>query len=211
MKERDMALYEMPINEFVESLGAKEPTPGGGGAAALAGALGAALCSMVGNYTTGKKAYAAYEEDVIHMIDASEESAERLLELVQADADEFSKISAAFALPKDDPNRHEAIQEATLAALEPPLEMMREIAKVIGLLEEMCDKGSRMLVSDVGCGASIAQGALVAASLNVFVNTKGLDDREKAAEIEAEVASMIDSCVPRCDLLVREVLGRIRN
>jgi formiminotetrahydrofolate cyclodeaminase len=206
-----MALYEMPINEFVESLGAKEPTPGGGGAAALAGALGAALCSMVGNYTTGKKAYAAYEEDVIHMIDASEESAERLLELVQADADEFSKISAAFALPKDDPNRHEAIQEATLAALEPPLEMMREIAKVIGLLEEMCDKGSRMLVSDVGCGASIAQGALVAASLNVFVNTKGLDDREKAAEIEAEVASMIDSCVPRCDLLVREVLGRIRN
>ena len=206
-----MALYEMPINEFVESLGAKEPTPGGGGAAALAGALGAALCSMVGNYTTGKKAYAAYEEDVIHMIDASEESAERLLELVQADADEFSKISAAFALPKDDPNRHEAIQEATLAALEPPLEMMREIAKVIGLLEEMCDKGSRMLVSDVGCGASIAQGALVAASLNVFVNTKGLDDREKAAEIEAEVESMIDSCVPRCDLLVREVLGRIRN
>lgn len=206
-----MALYEMPINEFVESLGAKEPTPGGGGAAALAGALGAALCSMVGNYTTGKKAYAAYEEDVIHMIDASEESAERLLELVQADADEFSKISAAFALPKDDPNRHEAIQEATLAALEPPLEMMREIAKVIDLLEEMCDKGSRMLVSDVGCGASIAQGALVAASLNVFVNTKGLDDREKAAEIEAEVASMIDSCVPRCDLLVREVLGRIRN
>ena len=206
-----MALYEMPINEFVESLGAKEPTPGGGGAAALAGALGAALCSMVGNYTTGKKAYAAYEEDVIHMIDASEESAERLLELVQADADEFSKISAAFALPKDDPNRHEAIQEATLAALEPPLEMMREIAKVIGLLEEMCDKGSRMLVSDVGCGASIAQGALVAASLNVYVNTKGLDDREKAAEIEAEVASMIDSCVPRCDLLVREVLGRIRN
>jgi formiminotetrahydrofolate cyclodeaminase len=166
---------------------------------------------MVGNYTTGKKAYAAYEEDVIHMIDASEESAERLLELVQADADEFSKISAAFALPKDDPNRHEAIQEATLAALEPPLEMMREIAKVIDLLEEMCDKGSRMLVSDVGCGASIAQGALVAASLNVFVNTKGLDDREKAAEIEAEVASMIDSCVPRCDLLVREVLGRIRN
>jgi formiminotetrahydrofolate cyclodeaminase len=211
MKERDMALYEMPINKFVESLGAKEPTPGGGGAAALAGALGAALCSMVGNYTTGKKAYAAYEEDVIHMIDASEESAERLLELVQADADEFSKISAAFALPKDDPNRHEAIQEATLAALEPPLEMMREIAKVIGLLEEMCDKGSRMLVSDVGCGASIAQGALVAASLNVYVNTKGLDDREKAAEIEAEVASMIDSCVPRCDLLVREVLGRIRN
>ena len=206
-----MALYEMPINKFVESLGAKEPTPGGGGAAALAGALGAALCSMAGNYTTGKKAYAAYEEDVIHMIDASEESAERLLELVQADADEFSKISAAFALPKDDPNRHEAIQEATLAALEPPLEMMREIAKVIGLLEEMCDKGSRMLVSDVGCGASIAQGALVAASLNVFVNTKGLDDREKAAEIEAEVASMIDSCVPRCDLLVREVLGRIRN
>lgn len=206
-----MALYEMPINEFVESLGAKEPTPGGGGAAALAGALGAALCSMVGNYTTGKKAYAAYEEDVIHMIDASEESAERLLELVQADADEFSKISAAFALSKDDPNRHEAIQEATLAALEPPLEMMREIAKVIDLLEEMCDKGSRMLVSDVGCGASIAQGALVAASLNVFVNTKGLDDREKAAEIEAEVASMIDSCVPRCDLLVREVLGRIRN
>ena len=206
-----MALYEMPINEFVESLGAKEPTPGGGGAAALAGALGAALCSMVGNYTTGKKAYAAYEEDVIHMIDASEESAERLLELVQADADEFSKISAAFALPKDDPNRHEAIQEATLAALEPPLEMMREIAKVIDLLEEMCDKGSRMLVSDVGCGASIAQGALVAASLNVYVNTKGLDDREKAAEIEAEVASMIDSCVPRCDLLVREVLGRIRN
>ena len=96
---------------FTEVLAAKEPVPGGGGAAAAAGALGAALCIMVGNYTVGKKKYAAYEADVLRIMDEAERLRVELIRLVDADAEAFTPLSQAYAIPKEDPKQQQVLEE----------------------------------------------------------------------------------------------------
>ncbi|MDO4536535.1 MAG: cyclodeaminase/cyclohydrolase family protein [Coriobacteriales bacterium] len=196
---------------FAEVLAAKESVPGGGGAAALAGALGVALGSMVGNYTTGKKTYAAVEDDVQRMLADAETIRLRLIELVEEDAAAFYPLSQAYGIPRDDPSRAQVLEEATKGACVAPLEMMRQIARAIDLLEEMGQKGSRMLISDVGCGALLCRAALEAASLNVFVNTKTLHDRELAESIEAECDELLATFVPRAEACATMVTKRIRG
>ena len=143
-------LTDLSCTAFAEVLASKAPVPGGGGAAALAGALGVALCSMVGNFTTGKKKYAAYEADVQRMLAAGETLRARLLALVEADAKAFEPLSRAYAIPKDDPARDTVMEEATLNAVQAPVEMVTCCGEALLLLEEMLEKGSRLLLSDVG-------------------------------------------------------------
>ena len=187
------------FDKLAEELAAKVPVPGGGGAAALVGALGVALCSMVGNYTVGKKAYAGVEDDVQRMLAEATKVRQRFMDLVQEDADAFEPLSRAYAIARDDPKRAQTIEDCTKAACAAPLEMMRMSCKAIELLEEMGQKGSRMLLSDVACGAILSRAALEAASVNVFVNTKTLKDREFAAVAEAECNEMLATFVPRAD------------
>ena len=202
-------MMDKTCTEFADVLAAKESVPGGGGAAAYAGALGVALCSMVGNFTTGKKKYAEYEEDVQRMLADGEAIRKRLLELVEEDAAAFYPLSQAYGIPKEDPTRAETLEKCTKDALAGPLEMMRQIAKAIELLEEMNVKGSRMLISDVGCGAVIAAAGMRAASMNVFINTKSLADREYAAKVEAEADELLQY-VPRAKAVADEVAAGIR-
>lgn len=204
-------LTSRPFDEFVSALAAKEAVPGGGGAAALVGALGVALCSMVGNFTTGKKTYAAVEDDIQRMLTEAQAVRARLLELVQEDADAFLPLSQAYAIPRDDPRRAATLEEATKRACVAPLEMMRQVCHAIELLEEMEQKGSRMLLSDVGCGALLCKAALEAASLNVFVNTKTLGDREFAELTEVEVDRMLEEYGPRAASCAERVMERIRG
>jgi len=196
---------------FAEVLAAKESVPGGGGAAALVGALGIALCSMVGNFTTGKKTYVAVENDVQRMLAEAEAVRIKLIDLVQQDADAFYPLSQAYAIPRDDPKRAQVLEEATKHACAAPVEMMRQICRAIALLEEMGEKGSRMLVSDVGCGALLCRAALEAASMNVFVNTKTLADRQFAQETEAECDAMLDEYIARAEACAASVMKRIRG
>lgn len=207
----DKSLVQIPCAEFVESLAAREPVPGGGGAAAMAGALGAALGAMVGNYTTGKRAYAAVEDDVRRMLDELLDVRMRLVALVDEDAEAFFPLSRAYALPKDDPAREATLEECTKWACSAPLEMMRQCCRAIDLLQEMGDKGSRMLRSDVGCGALLCRAALEAASLNVFVNTRTLRDRAFAEHTEAECDAMLATYVPRAEACARAVLAQVRS
>ncbi len=204
-------LTDRSCEAFAEVLAAKESVPGGGGAAALAGALGVALCSMVGNFTTGKKTYAAVEDDVQRMLADATDIRLRLIQLVQEDAEAFYPLSQAYAIPRDDPKRAEVLEEATKAACAAPLEMMRQICRAIELLEEMGEKGSKMLLSDVGCGALLCRAALEAASLNVFVNTKTLKSRDFAEATEAECDEMLQTYVPRAEACAAAVMGRIRG
>ena len=206
-----MRLTDKTCSDFAAVLAAKEPVPGGGGAAALAGALGVALCSMVGNYTTGKKTYASVEQDVQRMLAEAEGVRRRLIELVQEDADAFEPLCKAYAIPRDDPRRADVLEECTKRACEAPLEMMRQVCRAIELLEEMGHKGSRMLVSDVGCGAYLCQAALEAASLNVFVNTKSLRDREYACGVESEVDAMLAEYVKRAEACAADAMARVRG
>lgn len=204
-------LTKRSFEDFADVLAAKEPVPGGGGAAAMAGALGVALCSMVGNYTTGKKAYAAVEQDVQRMLMEARDVRLRLLGLVQRDADTFVPLSRAYALPRDDPKRQEILEEVTKSACAAPLEIMRQVCRAIVLLEEMGQKGSRMLLSDVACGAYLCEAALKAASVNVFVNTKTLTDEGFVKATEREVEEMLKEYAPRAAACSADALGRIRG
>ena len=204
-------LTNLSCTDFAAILAAKESVPGGGGAAALVGALGTALCSMVGNFTTGKKTYAAVEDDVQRMLAGAEAVRLRLIDLVADDAEAFFPLSQAYGIPKDDPTRPEVLENATRNACQAPYEMMVEIAKSIELLEEMGEKGSKMLISDVGCGALFARAALEAASMNVFVNTKSYKDTDWAPELEAKCDALLSEYIPRAEACAAGVMSRIRG
>lgn len=200
MEER---LTELSCEEFADRLASSDGVPGGGGAAALAGSLAAALCSMAGALTVGKPRYAAVEGALASVMEDAEDVRFRLLELVEDDATGFSPLLEAYALPRDDPRRRAAIEAATRDACMAPLAMMGECCRAIVLLEEMSGICSRLLVSDVACGAVLAAAALQAASVNVYVNTDGLPHDDTTASIESACAEMLDEFVPRARALAR--------
>lgn len=204
-------LIDLSCVEFADVLAAKQSVPGGGGAAALVGALGVALCNMVGNFTTGKAAYADVEEDVQRMLAEGDAIRAKLLQLVEDDAAAFEPLSKAYGIPKDDPTRAEVMEAATKAACVAPVEMMRQICAAIELLEEMGEKGSKMLISDVGCGALLCENALLAAGMNVLINTKTLTDRAYAEAVEAECDQMMDEYGGRAKRCARSVYLKIRG
>ena len=204
-------LTDLSCAEFASVLASKASVPGGGGAAALAGALGVALCSMVGNFTTGKKKYAAYEEDIQAMLKKGEALRIQLLELVEADAEAFAPLAKAYSIPKDDPTHDEVLEAATWNACQAPADMVRCCAEAIGLLEEMLVKGSVMLVSDVGCGAHLSLAAMESAAMNVFINTKSLKDREKAESMNAEMNGILADCRIRAQKVIDAVNGKIKG
>ena len=204
-------LVEKSCVDFTSVLASKASVPGGGGAAALVGALGTALCSMVGNFTVGKKKYAAVEADVQVMLKKAEVLQERLLELVDADAQAFEPLSKAYAIPKDDPAHDEVLEAATLNACNAPIEMVRRCGEAIDLLEEMLEKGSVMLVSDVGCGALLCEAAMKSAAMNVFINTGSLKNRIQAQNIEAEIDVLLERYTPKAIKIAETVNLRIRK
>ncbi|WP_165044836.1 cyclodeaminase/cyclohydrolase family protein [Adlercreutzia sp. ZJ138] len=199
-------IVDLSCSDFSAALAAKRSVPGGGGAAALCGAFAVALCTMAGNFTVGKKKYADVEEDVKRMIAEGERLRERLVALVDEDALSFEPLSRAYGIAKDDPTREETIEVATKAALQAPLQMMREICQSIDLLEEMEKAGSVMLLSDVGCGASLAAAALEMAAMNVYVNTKTLRDRAYASAVDKECACMLQNDMARARAIANRVI-----
>lgn len=204
-------LTEKTCRDFTAALAANQPVPGGGGASAMVGALAAALCAMAGNYTVGKKKYADVEEDVREMLTECEELRLRLLNLVEADADAFEPLSKAYSIPKDDPEREDKLEEATLNAIKAPLAMMDACADVIELLDEMLEKCNHMMISDVACGAILAGAAMKAASLNVYVNTRTLRDRLKASEYEMTADRLLEDYLPMAEVISEEVIGEFRD
>lgn len=211
MQVETRSLADLSCREFAAELAAKRSVPGGGGAAALAGALGVALCSMVGAFTTGKARYADVEDDIKRMMGEAEELRRTLVGLIEADAAAFEPLSRAYGIPKKDPARARVLEAATKTACSAPVEMMRACARSVELLEEMGEKGSRMLISDIGCGAALCSAALKAASLNVYVNTRTLADRAYAEDLEHEVDQLLDTYVPRSEALAARVSDHIRG
>lgn len=202
-------MTQISCEAFAEALASKASVPGGGGAAAMAGALGIALCSMVCNFTVGKKKYAAVEEDVKAVMFRAESLRIRLLELVQADAMAFAPLSKAYAIPKDDPTHDKVLEEATLNACKAPIEMVHCCGESIALLNVMLEKGSTMLISDVGCGAELCKAAMQSAAMNVFVNTKSLIDRAEAERIEKEINTLLELYLPVADVISQQVMDYI--
>ena len=178
--------------EFVSVLASDAPAPGGGGAAALVGAIGTALGNMVGSLTLGKKKYAEVQDEIIALKAKCDQLQKDLLDQVEADEVNFLPLAKAYGIPKDDPNRDVVMEEATLIACSTPIKIMELCCEAIDCIKVFADKGSRLAVSDAGCGAVVCKAALQAASLNVFINTKTLKNRDKAEDLNRHANVMLN-------------------
>ena len=199
----------MSCVEFVDVLGSNAPVPGGGGAAAMMGAIGTALGNMVASLTMGYPKYADLKEEMIDLKAQCEAIQNKMLALVEADAVGFEPLSKAYRLPKDNPDRPRILEEATLQALQAPLDIMITCCEALDVIQILADKGAQLAISDAGCGAICCKAALQAASLNVFINTGCLQNREKAAELEAQANAMLDKYCPMAEAMFQMVREKL--
>lgn len=191
--------------EFVSLLASDAPAPGGGGAAALVGAIGTALGNMVGALTVGKKKYADVEEKIKCLMSRCDELQTQLLDQVAADAEGFVPLAKAYGIPKDDPNRAETLERATVTACQAPMRIMELCCDSLNVISVMAEKGSRLAVSDAGCAAALVKAALQAASLNVFINTKTLQDRTLARDLNGKCLELLAGCGRQADEIFETV------
>lgn len=190
-----MEFSNYSCKEFVEVLASKAPVPGGGGASGLIGAVGIALGNMAGNLTVGKKKYADVEADVIALNEKARRLQQELLTLVEEDARVFEPLSKAYGMPKDTPDqvakKQEVMEAALVEACLVPLQIMRKCCEAIEVIAEYASKVSVLAISDVGVGVATCKAALLGASLNVFINTKSMQNRQKAEQFSVEAEDMI--------------------
>ena len=210
-----MEMMGRTCSQFLSELASKAPTPGGGGTAALVGAAGVALGNMVGNLTTGKKKYAAVEEK-IQALNAKAETLRKELEaLVQEDAEAFAPLAAAYGLPKDTPeqaaDKERVMETALTRAALVPIKIMQKCLEGITLAYSYAVDGSTMAISDAGCAAVLCKAALQAASLNVFVNTKLMTNREFATALEHTAEQLLDAGTSYADEAFHYVNEKLRS
>lgn len=203
---------DLSCRDFVTVLASKEPAPGGGGASAFVGAIGMALGNMDGSLTLGKKKYADVQEDIIELKKQSDALQDKLLSLVAADAEAFVPLSAAYGLPsetdEEKAHKEDVMEKCLHDACEVPLQIMRACCEAIDLHEQFAAKGAAIAISDVGCGVICCKSALQAASLNVFINTKSMKDREHATACETEAHQLLNTYLPKADAIFATVEKR---
>jgi len=190
-----MGYLEEPMRTYADALASGAPTPGGGSAAALVGALGAALNSMVANFTVGKEKFAAVEEDVQRLLEESEQLRAELERLTQADTEAYGQVSAAQKMSRETEEekavRRAAMQEALKAAAEAPRAATRACHRVLEVAGELVDKGNPNLITDVGVAAKFALAAMECAALNVEINLAYIKDDSYTAACRKEIAPML--------------------
>ncbi len=201
----------MELHEFIRQLSSKAPVPGGGGASALIGAVGVSLCSMVANLTSGKKKYAQYQEDIEKILERTQISIDRLLLLIEKDAEVFEPLSAAYGIPKEDPNRDTVLEKALVAACSVPMEILKEVSEILDVVAELSVKGSRLAVSDVGVAASALRSAMESAVLNVYINTKLIQDREYALKTNAQAEELLNAGNKTCDAIYKQITEELKG
>jgi methenyltetrahydrofolate cyclohydrolase len=184
-------IKDQSVHEFLEALASKAATPGGGSAAAVMGAMGAALVCMVCNLTLGKKGYEAAEGEMQAVLARAEALRERLADMVRADVEAFAEVMAAYGLPKDSEAqkaaRGDAIQRALKAATDVPLDCVRLCAEVVMLSKSVAEKGNKNVISDAGVAVLASYAALRSAALNVYINTGAIKDRTFVEERQGEL------------------------
>ena len=197
---------------FIDELASAAPTPGGGGASAYVGAVASALASMVGNLTTGKKTYAAVEDEVQDALRDLEGVRAKLLALIESDARAFEPLAASYRMPKATPEaaKQAALQLALGPACDVPLAIMRACAEVIDYADFLARNGSKLAVSDAGAAAVLARAALVAASMNVYINAASMDDESRADGYRAEADALIAEANVRADGILAYTMDAIR-
>lgn len=183
-------LADLNCSEFTRLLSSKAAVPGGGGASALAGALGAALGSMVGELTVDKKKYADAEAELKEAMLRAEELRKELIGCIDEDARAFEPLSKVYSMPKETPGRDELLERALKDAAAAPMKILELSCRAVELLGIFADKGSRLAISDAATGAAICRAAIYGAAVNVRVNTALMKDRKYAAELDDRVSRL---------------------
>ena len=204
----------MTIQEFLDVLSSKEPVPGGGGASALAGALGNALGQMVANLTIGKKKYAQVEDEIKELAERMKGIQGQFTALADQDAKVFAPLAKCYSLPsgteEEKAYKAEVMEARLLDASLVPMEIMEKASEMLEIMDILADKGSRMAVSDVGVGVQFIRTALLGAVMNVYINTKSMKNREKAEEMNEKAERLIKEGTEVADRIYQKVLEQLR-
>jgi formiminotetrahydrofolate cyclodeaminase len=202
-------LVDEKVRDFIKSLASSSPTPGGGSVAALCGALSGSLTAMVCNLTIGKDKYDDVRSEIERTLEDSSKLVERLTELVDEDAQAYDSVVAALRLPKgteeEKEKRMEAMQNGLRRAIAVPVEVMELSLEAMRLSYLVVRKGNEGALSDSGSGAMLAFAALHAASMNVKINLKQIQDQEFKDEISEKLGEMEEEA----ELLRSEVLTEV--
>ena len=207
-------LLEQKTTDFLEQLSSSAPIPGGGGASAAVGAFASALGLMVTNLTVGKKKYADVEEEILEIREKLEQKKQDLVRMVDEDAEAFEPLAKAYRMPKE--TEEEKAEKARVMeivlkdACSVPMEIMEKCCEAIELIVEFGAKGSKLAISDAGVGAAFCKAALQGASLNVYINTKSMADREYAEELNRKADAMLEKYTKIADDTFNSVLGRLK-
>ncbi|MDU7967056.1 MAG: cyclodeaminase/cyclohydrolase family protein [Paeniclostridium sordellii] len=198
-----MRISEKTCEDFVDVLASKSAVPGGGGAAALTGAIGIALGSMVCNLTIGKKKYAEHEESVKSILEKARSLEKDLIVMIDEDAECFLPLSKAYGLPSSTDEekkiKSETMENALKKACEVPIKIVKVCYESIKLHEDLVDKGSRLAISDIGVGVQCLRAAILSGQLNVLININSIKDEKYVNEVRNEINSLVEEGVKICD------------
>jgi formiminotetrahydrofolate cyclodeaminase len=206
-------LTDKPVTNFLDELASNAPAPGGGSVAALSGALGAALISMVCNLTVGKKGYEDVQDEINELLAQSEALRKELADLLEADVAAYTGYSVAAKMPRstdeEKAERAQAMQAALKVATDVPLRIAETAVKVMDLCMPAAEKGNKWAVSDAGVAVLMAEASLRSAALNVLINLGSLKDQEFVAEKRAKLESLLEGKGPMRDEIYDHVVSKL--
>lgn len=209
-----MKLTQLSSKEFAFELASKKPVPGGGGAAALVGALGASLNTMVANFSVGKKKFVDYKEKHEDIIRRGEVLRNKLIDLIDKDAENFEPLSKAYSMPssteEERVKKEDTLQKCLKVACSAPLEILQYTYEAILLHNEIVDISSKTIISDVGVGVQCLKASLYSAYLNIEINIKSMNDEVYVLKVRENSKKMVEEGSKIADEVFEKVV-RIMN
>ena len=209
-----MKLRTLTVDKFIEEVAEDSPAPGGGSVAALAGALGAALCSMVARLTLGKEKYREVFPEMRLMEGALHTFTVKLLELVDSDTEAYEGVMRAFKMPRDSEAdkklRTKTIQSANKHAASVPMETLRTLRKAVVFADMAIKKGNENCISDAGVGVQLIRAAALGAAYNIRINLLSITDDKFSSKINKEMTKLLGdimSAVEKLEIMVEERLS----
>ncbi len=206
-----MIIEDMTVKSFLDGLSSKTSTPGGGSAAAVSGAMGAALVSMVAHFTIGKKGYEDVEDDARATLAKSEALCARLSDMVQEDVNAFNRVMTAYGMPKDNDEqtaaRLDAIQSALKVATDVPLECARLCREVVDLSQLVAGQGNRNVISDAGVAVLAGYAGLRSAALNVYININQIKDKAFVDDRRQK----LETCLDGMEALKEDIYSLVKS
>ena len=208
-----MKLVDYKVTEFVQLLASEAPAPGGGSAAALAGATGASLAAMVAALTLGKEKYREYEAQTVALQNKGNELQTRFLELIDADTAAFNDVSAAYKLPKqtedEKEKRREAIEQSLKKATQTPFDMMKTALECLQVVASAVGKTNASAASDLGVAAYSLRAATEGAWLNVLINLGGIKDEAFVTQYKDEGGKLLAEVDKLASTVSRQILASL--